>query len=64
MAWTKSDGWVCVFVLVDYHSDEAWCHVAKSETLRTDDAARVAEPEWNGVGRALHSDLERAVPLC
>lgn len=29
MAWTRSDGWVWVFVLVDHHSDEAWCHVAK-----------------------------------
>ena len=29
MAWTKEDGWVWVFVLVDHHTDEAWCHVAK-----------------------------------
>jgi putative transposase len=29
MAWTRSDGWVWVFVLVDHHTDEAWCHVAK-----------------------------------
>jgi len=29
MAWTKNDGWVWVFVLVDHHTDEAWAHVAK-----------------------------------
>ena len=29
MAWTKTDGWVWVFVLVDHYSDEAWAHVAK-----------------------------------
>jgi putative transposase len=29
MAWTRTDGWVWVFVLVDHFSDEAWCHVAK-----------------------------------
>ena len=29
MAWTKSDGWVRVFALLDHHSDEAWAHVAK-----------------------------------
>ncbi len=29
MAWTKTDGWVWV-VLVDHHTDEAWCHVARS----------------------------------
>lgn len=29
MAWTRLDGWVWVFVNVDHHTDEAWCHVAK-----------------------------------
>ena len=29
MAWTKSDGWVWVFALLDHYSDEAWAHVAK-----------------------------------
>jgi transposase InsO family protein len=29
MAWTKNDGWVWVFVLLDHHTDEAWAHVAK-----------------------------------
>jgi putative transposase len=29
MAWTRSDGWVWVFVLVDHCSDEASAHVAK-----------------------------------
>jgi len=29
MAWTRTDGWVWVFVLVDHYSDEAWAHVAK-----------------------------------
>ena len=29
MAWTKDDGWVWVFALLDHYSDEAWAHVAK-----------------------------------
>jgi transposase InsO family protein len=29
MAWTRTDGWVWVFVNVDHHTDEAWTHVAK-----------------------------------
>jgi transposase InsO family protein len=29
MAWTKNDGWVWVFALLDHYSDEAWAHVAK-----------------------------------
>ena len=29
MAWTKSDGWVWVFVNVDHHTDEAWTHIAR-----------------------------------
>ena len=29
MAWTKNDGWVWVFALLDHHTDEAWAHVAK-----------------------------------
>jgi hypothetical protein len=29
MAWTRSDGWVWVFVCVDHYTAEAWAHVAK-----------------------------------
>lgn len=29
MAWTREDGWVWVFILVDHYTDEAWAHVAK-----------------------------------
>jgi transposase InsO family protein len=29
MAWTREDGWVWVFVLIDHYTDEAWAHVAK-----------------------------------
>ena len=29
MAWTRDDGWVWVFVLVDHYTDEAWAHVAR-----------------------------------
>jgi transposase InsO family protein len=29
MAWTRSDGWVWVFVCVDHWSAESWTHVAK-----------------------------------
>jgi hypothetical protein len=29
MAWSRNDGRVWVFVLVDHYTDEAWAHVAK-----------------------------------
>jgi transposase InsO family protein len=29
MAWTRNDGWVWVFALLDHYTDEAWAHVAK-----------------------------------
>ena len=29
MAWTRTDGWVWVFAVVDHYSAEAWAHVAK-----------------------------------
>jgi transposase InsO family protein len=29
MTWTRDDGWVWVFVLLDHYTDEAWTHVAK-----------------------------------
>jgi putative transposase len=29
MAWTRSDGWMWVFVCVDHYTAEAWAHVAK-----------------------------------
>ena len=29
MAWTRTDGWVWVFALLDHYTDEAWAHVAK-----------------------------------
>ena len=29
MAWTRQDGWVWVFALLDHYTDEAWAHVAK-----------------------------------
>jgi putative transposase len=29
MAWTRADGWVWVFCVVDHYSAEAWAHVAK-----------------------------------
>jgi putative transposase len=29
MAWTRADGWVWVFVVVDHYTAEAWAHVAK-----------------------------------
>jgi transposase InsO family protein len=27
MAWTKNDGWVWVFAVLDQHTDEVWAHV-------------------------------------
>jgi putative transposase len=29
MAWTRDDGWVWVFCVVDHYTAEAWAHVAK-----------------------------------
>ena len=29
MAWTRADGWVWMFVVVDHYTAEAWAHVAK-----------------------------------
>ena len=29
MAWTRNDGWVWVFALLDHYTNEAWAHVAK-----------------------------------
>jgi putative transposase len=29
MAWTRADGWVWVFAVVDHFTAEAWAHVAK-----------------------------------
>jgi putative transposase len=29
MAWTRADGWVWVFAVVDHYTAEAWAHVAK-----------------------------------
>jgi hypothetical protein len=29
MAWTRADGWVWVFCVVDHYTAEAWAHVAK-----------------------------------
>jgi hypothetical protein len=29
MAWTRTDGWVWVFAVVDHDTAEAWAHVAK-----------------------------------
>jgi transposase InsO family protein len=30
LAWTRDDGWVWIFALVDHFTAEAWCHVAKT----------------------------------
>jgi putative transposase len=30
MAWTRSDGWVWVFAVVDHYTAEAWAHVAET----------------------------------
>jgi putative transposase len=32
MAWTRADGWVWVFAVVDHSTAEAWAHVARSAT--------------------------------
>jgi putative transposase len=61
MAWTRSDGWVWVFVVVDYYTAEAWAHVAK-----VGDRFAALQPVYDAVidrwGR-LEADIARGLQL-
>jgi putative transposase len=61
MAWTRNDGWVWVFAVVDHYSAEAWAHVAK-----VGDRFAALQPVYDAVidrwGR-LDADVARGVHL-
>jgi putative transposase len=61
MAWTRTDGWVWVFCVVDHYSAEAWAHVAK-----IGDRFAALQPIYDGVvdrwGR-LDADVARGLSL-
>jgi transposase InsO family protein len=61
MAWTRTDGWVWVFCVVDHYTAEAWTHVAK-----TGDRLAALQPVYDAVvdrwGR-LDADVARGLSL-
>jgi putative transposase len=61
MAWTRTDGWVWVFCVVDHYTAEAWAHVAK-----TGDRFAALQPVYDAVvdrwGR-LDADVARGLSL-
>jgi putative transposase len=61
MAWTRTDGWVWVFCVVDHYTAEAWAHVAK-----TGDRFAALQPVYDAVvdrwGR-LDADVARGLAL-
>jgi putative transposase len=61
MAWTRTDGWVWVFVCVDHYTAEAWVHVAK-----VGDRFAALQPVYDAVvdrwGR-LDADVARGLQL-
>ena len=61
MAWTRVDGWVWVFCVVDHYSAEAWAHVAK-----VGDRFAALQPVYDAVidrwGR-LEGDIARGLQL-
>jgi transposase InsO family protein len=61
MAWTRVDGWVWVFCVVDHYTAEAWVHVAK-----TGDRFAALQPVYDAVidrwGR-LDADVARGLSL-
>jgi putative transposase len=61
MAWTRTDGWVWVFCVVDHYTAEAWAHVAK-----VGDRFAALQPTYDAVidrwGR-LEADVARGLSL-
>jgi putative transposase len=61
MAWTRTDGWVWVFAVVDHYTAEAWAHVAK-----VGDRFAALQPVYDAVidrWGALGPDLARGLSL-
>jgi putative transposase len=61
MAWTRSDGWVWVFCVVDHYTAEAWAHVAK-----TGDRFAALQPVYDAViarWGQLDADVARGLNL-
>lgn len=61
LAWTRDDGWVWVFALVDHYTAEAWCHVSKAG-----DRFAALQPLYDAVVdrfRALAPDVARGIAL-
>jgi transposase InsO family protein len=61
MAWTRSDGWVWVFCVVDHYTAEAWAHVAK-----TGDRFAALQPVYDAVidrWGQLDADVARGLSL-
>jgi transposase InsO family protein len=61
MAWTRTDGWVWVFAVIDHYTAEAWAHVAK-----VGDRFAALQPVYDAVidrwGR-LDADVARGLSL-
>jgi putative transposase len=61
MAWTRADGWVWVFAVIDHYTAEAWAHVAK-----IGDRFAALQPVYDAVidrwGR-LDADIARGLSL-
>jgi putative transposase len=61
MAWTRADGWVWVFAVVDHYTAEAWAHVAK-----VGDRFAALQPVYDAVvdrWGALGPDVARGLSL-
>ncbi len=71
MAWTRNDGWVWVFALLDHYTDEAWAHVAKvgnrsppssPSTTRSSTASGSSGPTWPGASSSATTGAASIVP--
>jgi putative transposase len=61
MAWTRDDGWVWVFAVVDHYTAEAWAHVAK-----IGDRFAALQPVYDAVidrFGGLDADIARGISL-
>jgi putative transposase len=61
VGWTRADGWVWVFCVVDHHTAEAWAHVAK-----VGDRFAALQPVYDAVidrVGGLGADVARGVAL-
>ncbi len=61
LGWTRDDGWVWIFVLVDHYTAEAWCHVSE-----TGDRFAALQPLYDAVidrFGVLAPDVARGIAL-